>query len=872
MSTIVTRSGKGSPLTNTEVDANFTNLNTDKAELSGANFTGSIDVTGSVTADGLTVSNGTNTTAIPATSDRVSFTANSSYIQSTGSFYVQPTGDLVLNGTGSEIMRLKSSKVGINNSNPATALDVTGTITADGLTVYVASGGATATAATFNNGGSGANTKARLDFLAASTRYAGISGGYGASSPEMSFDISGTDVLAIKSTGIHVTGSVVADGLTVDGNAQLNGDLTVFDGTGDPFVKLQTSEQQYVLRIDNSQSDVFQIRDVTNSANRLAIANNGDISFYNDSAAQGLFWDSSTSRLGLGVTNPAVPLDVNGDIYARSGAVFADEFKAYSGVLTTYGSNTSALHYFKGSVGIGTNSPSQDIEILNGTTGSGIRLAATATAYWDIERDPTSGHLTFTDDGAGTVLTLGQDGSSVFSGSVSATSGNYTTSGTASLADGTNGLRIVREGGDGAGALGNGITFAQRWWSNSTQNVRTGAIFGKKINGSGSYGGGLAFYSQPASDADMVEALSIDSSQRVNIGSSLMVGSTTAPSYPLEVQSGGVGTVLRAGTSFVSIDSVGSASSPSLILNGDDNTGIWHPASDTLAVSTGGTERMRISNDGSCRWTPDGTNHDMTLTASGDLLVGTTSSSSNTAGIKLSSAGTASFVRSGVQPVYVNRLTNDGDLAVFAKNGTTVGSIGTSLTRLTIGSDDAMLLFDAGSTNAIWPWTSTATSDGDADNTIDIGDTTNRFKDLYLSSGVYLGGTGAANKLDDYEEGTWTPSLVGSTTAGTATFVTGPTGTYTKIGNQVTIYFDWNISAHTGAGALRVNGLPFTQTGVAVGAIMSGNYAFPASRPSLVAYGTGAVMRFYGTGSGVGYVENTLDVSHQINGSLTYRV
>jgi hypothetical protein len=34
-----------------------------------------------------------------------------------------------------------------------------------------------------------------------------------------------------------------------------------------------------------------------------------------------------------------------------------------------------------------------------------------------------------------------------------------------------------------------------------------------------------------------------------------------------------------------------------------------------------------------------------------------------------------------------------------------------------------------------------------------------RFKDLYLSGGVYLGGTGSANKLDDYEEGTWTPVL-----------------------------------------------------------------------------------------------------------------
>ena len=34
MTTITTRAGKGSPLTNTEVDANFSNLNTDKVEAS----------------------------------------------------------------------------------------------------------------------------------------------------------------------------------------------------------------------------------------------------------------------------------------------------------------------------------------------------------------------------------------------------------------------------------------------------------------------------------------------------------------------------------------------------------------------------------------------------------------------------------------------------------------------------------------------------------------------------------------------------------------------------------------------------------------------------------------------------------------------
>lgn len=44
MSTITTRAGKGSPLTNTEVDNNFTNLNTDKLETSGGTLTGNLTI------------------------------------------------------------------------------------------------------------------------------------------------------------------------------------------------------------------------------------------------------------------------------------------------------------------------------------------------------------------------------------------------------------------------------------------------------------------------------------------------------------------------------------------------------------------------------------------------------------------------------------------------------------------------------------------------------------------------------------------------------------------------------------------------------------------------------------------------------------
>ena len=50
----------------------------------------------------------------------------------------------------------------------------------------------------------------------------------------------------------------------------------------------------------------------------------------------------------------------------------------------------------------------------------------------------------------------------------------------------------------------------------------------------------------------------------------------------------------------------------------------------------------------------------------------------------------------------------------------------------------------------------------DKDGTMNLGSSGARFESLYLSSGVYLGGTGSANKLDDYEEGTFTPYWSGT--------------------------------------------------------------------------------------------------------------
>ena len=98
--------------------------------------------------------------------------------------------------------------------------------------------------------------------------------------------------------------------------------------------------------------------------------------------------------------------------------------------------------------------------------------------------------------------------------------------------------------------------------------------------------------------------------------------------------------------------------------------------------------------------------------------------------------------------------------------------------RLSIGGTDTGVMFKDSADNII-PW-NTGTN-GSRDGAISLGEAGGRFKDLYLSGGVYLGGTGAANKLHDYEEGTWTP------TSCRWLYTHHTDAQYVKIGRQVTL-------------------------------------------------------------------------------------
>ena len=273
-----------------------------------------------------------------------------------------------------------------------------------------------------------------------------------------------------------------------------------------------------------------------------------------------------------------------------------------------------------------------------------------------------------------------------------------------------------------------------------------------------------AFTSQGIDDNANATAITIDASENVGIG-------TSSPAALIDLKHNSASTHLRLTES---------------------TSGNWSAlgvdTSDNLRFYTNNDERMRIH-------------------ASGDVTIGKTVSGNTLAGIKLDSTGYASFTATNDYPIIANRLSSDGDIAHFRKDGSTVGSIGvTAADNLYVAgsaSNHAGLVFN---NTAMGAWVNGAESD----TTMSLGTFANRFRDLYLSDGVYLGGTGAANKLDDFETGTWTPTLQnapsGISHAGTAIH-----NKYIKVGNLVTIsgYVELNTTSPNSGNAFLVDGIPF---------------------------------------------------------------
>jgi hypothetical protein len=220
----------------------------------------------------------------------------------------------------------------------------------------------------------------------------------------------------------------------------------------------------------------------------------------------------------------------------------------------------------------------------------------------------------------------------------------------------------------------------------------------------------------------------------------------------------------------------------------------------------------------------------MRITSSGEVLVGkTTSGTTSTVGTDIRSNGRIQLTVDGDDGMRINRKNSDGPIQLFQKDGTTVGRIVySSATNIALGNASKGIGIGTGS---VFPTNgSTAISDAG----LDLGYSSSRFKDLYLSGGAYIGGTGSSNHLDDYEEGTWTGTLKGLT-SDPSSAVTA-TGEYTKIGRMVYVQITFsNVNTTGAAGNVFVSGTPFApnNSNAASGTCAAYSFDFPNGRTSL---------------------------------------
>ena len=200
------------------------------------------------------------------------------------------------------------------------------------------------------------------------------------------------------------------------------------------------------------------------------------------------------------------------------------------------------------------------------------------------------------------------------------------------------------------------------------------------------------------------------------------------------------------------------------------------------------------------------------ITASGTLGVTGNITASGTLGVTgaVTASNGLTVDDSAATPLTVDRATDDGSIIDVQKDGTSVGNIGANGSRAYMSGPQKGIKFGNASAD---PCTNTGAT---ADNAYDLGGSSVRYKDLYLGGGVYLGGTGAANKFDDYEEGTWSGS-VGAVHGSTQPSVSGGTftGTYTKIGRVVHVAFYVGPFQMSGtlSSTLAIKGMPFAHGG-----------------------------------------------------------
>jgi len=160
-------------------------------------------------------------------------------------------------------------------------------------------------------------------------------------------------------------------------------------------------------------------------------------------------------------------------------------------------------------------------------------------------------------------------------------------------------------------------------------------------------------------------------------------------------------------------------------IQGSTNLDLW---ANTLSFSAGGSEAFRI-------------------TAARDMYFGQTSGSATSVGHIMQANGALYNTANGTTVQYLRRLSSDGDIIQFNRDGTTVGAIGTVNSSLYIASpygNDSGLRF---SDRIIHPCT---TAGSPRDDAIDLGYSAGRFDTIFAKTGSI--NTSDRNEKQDIDE------------------------------------------------------------------------------------------------------------------------